>query len=165
MEALQTRTLTSAKALLEEVVQHTLESLFFVEAVPIDGREAARIDGTEGLEVMIVIKGAFSGEIFMSLSRESACRLISQTLNVAGEVTNELLADAFAETLNTIGGRVAAALARANETFDLSIPTVTFGKLAASGQAPVKCCFQVEYGRICFSIFIGTLTPSLRGAP
>ena len=146
-------TIEQAKSLLSEVVQHTFESLLFVEAVPVAASEAAKIDGADGLEVSIDIKSDYSGRIRMSLSRESARRLASLGVGLGGETSDEGLADLHAEILNTIGGRVAAQQPHA---FDLSIPTASFGKLSTAAPAPIKSCFQIEYGIVCFDFHLET---------
>lgn len=157
MEALALLTSDQAKNLLDQVVQETFESIFFVEAASMPSENIDKINGADGLEVEIDIKCKFSGNIKMYLSTESAKYLAGLTMLEPGEIDESVLSDVFSEILNTIAGRVAASLANSSYSFDLSIPNVSFKKIQFAGKAQVKTCYQVEHGCICFAFYLSTL--------
>ena len=156
MEETATITRGEAKSLLDSVVLNTFESIFFVQTVPCSEEKVEKISGSDGLAVVIDIKSRFSGQITMFLSRESARRLVGTTLTSTTEISDELLADSFAEVLNTIGGRVASSIAQADFSFDLSIPKVSFGKVSISDLPSIRTCFEIEYGYVCFTFLFAS---------
>ena len=133
-------------AVLDQVVQETFELLFFTEAVLQPEEELKKLSDVDGLEVSLEIKARFTGKIIMQLSRESGFWLAGSMPGMAAP-TGETVTDLFAEVINTIGGRIAAALAQAGVSFDLSIPEVKFGKISEEQASSVRC-YRVEHSLI-----------------
>lgn len=149
MTAARSLQVPDLKSTLDSVVQQTFEGLYFLEASPLPDSEMDKISGAEGLSVQIAIKGNLVRQIEMCLTHESARRIVAVHI-AKDQDSNDLIADAFSEILNTIGGRFAAALASSSSSFELSIPKVSFNKIGASKTHDILACYQVEFGCIYF---------------
>lgn len=139
------------REIFDEIVPHTFESLYFQEASPLPPSELNKMSGAEGIHVSIEMKATFTGTIQMFLSLELARGIVGSHFSASVEANNELIADAFSEILNTIAGRVAAAIAQSECSFDLSIPEISFGKVAFPKSAQMIAIYQVDFGFIGFT--------------
>lgn len=131
---------------LDAAVQQVFESLLFLEAKPLD--EGSELPGNI-LEANLSIKGKVGGTLALQVSIEDSMTLLQALPSTSNLPEREAIVDLFAELVNTVGGRLAAANAGTTEAFDLSIPSVRFERSAASSNEICRN-FALEIGTVRF---------------
>jgi len=109
-----------------------------------------KYSATHDVTGLVGLSGTISGIVALGLSREIACRMLSELLGKAVSDVNDEVSDVVGEITNTIVGRSTAQIL--THDIGISLPTVLVGESKAIGFAretkPMSIEFETPWGLI-----------------
>ncbi|RYZ51851.1 MAG: chemotaxis protein CheX [Proteobacteria bacterium] len=138
-------------ACFDQAMEQTFEAFFFSEAVRKPDDLKVEFCDKDRIEVELIFRGPFSGHLHLQVTRSTAAALVGSLPLPNTEICDSVISDLFAELTNTVGGRIAAALAGSDFAFDLTIPEVKFGSSAVHPNG-LSRAYDTDFGPVILSV-------------
>jgi len=135
----------------DQAMSQAFEAYFFTEIVRKPEGPLPIFKEDERLEVEVIFRGPFSGHLHLQVTRTTAAGLLSSIPLPSLESSDTVIIDLFSELTNTVGGRIAAALAGSDFAFDLTIPVVTFGPSQVHPNSIYRA-YDTDFGSVLLSV-------------